>query len=189
MDGWRHTVSLTSQIVQDYLTPCEVLVGNADCWTSMINGWPSYVNINPVPPITYWWMWMPLQEVTISIGTHTRSGSTMINTPWHVTIDTQELFFFMILPVGGTWSNWSSCLIEGKAWTLYSCTWNFWYLTTTMNALPRTTREPIVWGWGALVTTWNYRCYCFAEKWSWKTRLNGSFPHLYPVAAWMNELM
>ena len=39
-----------------------------------------------------------------------------------------------------------------------------------------------------LVTTWNYRCYCFDERWSWKTRLNGSFPHLYPVAAWMNEL-
>ena len=146
-----HCISkLHRWIVQDYLTPCEVLVGNADCWTSMINGWPSYFNINPVPPITYWWIWMPLQEVTISIGTHTRSGSTMINTPWHVKIDTQELFFFMILPVGGTWSNWSSCLIEGKAWTLYRCTWNFWYLTTTMNALPRTMREPIVWGWGAI---------------------------------------
>ena len=137
-------------IVQDYLTPCEVLVGNADCWTSMINGWPSYFNLNPVPPITYWWIWMPLQEVTISIGTHTRSGSTMIISPWHVKIDTQELFFFMILPVGGTWSNWSCCLIEGKAWTLYRCTWNFWYLTTTMNALPRTMRELIVWGWGAI---------------------------------------
>ena len=133
--------------MQDYLTPCEVLVGNADCWTSMINGWPSYFNINPVPPITYWWIWMPLQEVTISIGTHTRSGSTMINTPWHVKIDTQELFFFMILPVGGTWSNWSSCLIEGKAWTLYRCTWNFWYLTTTMNALPRTHRVGVGCHW------------------------------------------
>ena len=134
--------------LQDYLTPYEVLVGNTDCWTSMINGWPSYFNINPVPPITYWWIWMPLQEVTISIGTHTRSGLPMINTPWHVKIDTQELFYFTILPVGGTWSNWSSCLIEGKAWTLYTCTCNFWYLTTTMNALSRTMREPIVWGWG-----------------------------------------
>ena len=40
--------------------------------------------------------------VGISIGAHTRSGSTMINTPWHAIIDAQELFYFMILPVGGT---------------------------------------------------------------------------------------
>ena len=39
--------------------------------------------------------------VKISIGTHTRSGSTIINTPWHADIDAQELFNFMILPVGG----------------------------------------------------------------------------------------
>ena len=38
--------------------------------------------------------------VKISIGTHTRSGSTMINTPWHAKINVQELFYFMILPVG-----------------------------------------------------------------------------------------
>ena len=139
MDGWRHTVSLTSQIVQDYLTPCEVLVGNADCWTSMINGWPSYFNINPVPPITYWWMWMPLQEVTISIGTHTRSGSTMINTPWHVTIDTQELFFFMILPVGGTWSNWSIGSLKARL-ELYIAahgTFDIWQLQWMLSQEPR----------------------------------------------------
>ena len=40
--------------------------------------------------------------VTISFGIHTRSGSTMINTPWHAKIDAQDLFYFMILPVGGT---------------------------------------------------------------------------------------
>ena len=38
----------------------------------------------------------------ISIGTHTRSGSTMINTHWHAKINAQELFSFMMLPVGGT---------------------------------------------------------------------------------------
>ena len=38
----------------------------------------------------------------MSIGTHTRSDSTMINTSWHAKIDAQELFYFMILPVGGT---------------------------------------------------------------------------------------
>ena len=54
----------------------------------------------PVPPITYWWIWMSLQEVNISIGTQIRSGSTMINIDWHVKIDAQQLFYFMILPVG-----------------------------------------------------------------------------------------
>ena len=54
----------------------------------------------PVPSITYWWIWMPLQEVNISIGTQIRSGSTMINTHWHAKIDAQQLFNFMILPVG-----------------------------------------------------------------------------------------
>ena len=45
---------------------------------------------------------MPLEGVKISIGRHTRSGSTMINTPWCAKIDGQELFYFKILPVGGT---------------------------------------------------------------------------------------
>ena len=68
----------------------------------MTNGWPPYFNINHAPPINYWWIWMPLEEVKISIGKHTRSSSTMINTPWHAKIDAQELFYFMILPGGGT---------------------------------------------------------------------------------------
>ena len=41
-------------------------------------------------------------RVKISIGTHTRSDSTMINAPWHAKIDAQESFYFMILPVGET---------------------------------------------------------------------------------------
>ena len=80
----------------------EVVGGNADCWTSMPNGWRPYFNINPVPTITYWWISTPLQEGKISIGTHIRCGPTMINTPWHARIDAQELFYFMILPVGGS---------------------------------------------------------------------------------------
>ena len=60
--------------------------------------------------------------------------------------------------------------------------------TSTMNARSRTMREHVMQMWGPLVQTSNYRCYCFAEKWSWKTRINESFQHLYPVAAWMNEL-
>ena len=84
------------------LEACEVLGCNADHWTSMTNGWPPYFHINPAPPITYWWIWMPLQGVKIFIGTHTLSGSTMINTPWYAKIHAQELFYFMILPVGRT---------------------------------------------------------------------------------------
>ena len=47
---------------------------------------------------------MPLQGggVKISIGTYIRSGSTMISNPWRAKIDAQELFYFMILPVGAT---------------------------------------------------------------------------------------
>ena len=175
--------------MQDYLTPCEVLEGNADCWTSMINGWPPYFNINPVPPITNWWIRMPLQGPKISFGTHTRNGSTMVNTPWHVKIDARELFYSMIFPVGGTWSNWSNCLNDSKAWTLHRCPWNFdiWQLRWMLSQEPW--ENPSWGGEVPLVTTWNYRCYCFDEKWSWKTRLNGSSQHLYPVAAWVNELI
>ena len=66
-------------------------------------------------------------------------------------------------------------------------TFNIWQLQWMLSQEPW--ENPSCGGGVPLVTTWNYRCYCFAEKWSWKTRLNGSFPHLYPVAAWMNELM
>ena len=45
----------------------------------------------------------------------------------------------MILPVGGN---------EGKAWTQMPM--ELWYLTTTMNALPRTMREPIVRRWDTI---------------------------------------
>ena len=42
------------------------------------------------------------RQVKISIGTQTRSGSTMISTPWHAKIEAQDLFYFIIVPVGGT---------------------------------------------------------------------------------------
>ena len=103
VSGWRHTVSLSSQMdLARLLKPCEVIGGNADCWTSMTNGWPPCFNINPVSPINYWWIWVPLQGIKISIGAHTGIGSTMINIPLHVKIDAQEWFYYMVLPVGGT---------------------------------------------------------------------------------------
>ena len=85
-------------------------------------------------------------------------------------MDAQELFYFMILPVWGTWSTWSSCPNEGKAWTLHRSSWNFaiWQLWWMLSHEPW---ENPSWGGGVpLVTTWNYRCYCFAENWSWKTK-------------------
>ena len=140
----------------------------------------------PVPPITYWWIWMSLQEVNISIGAQIRSGSTMINTHWHAKIDAQQLFNFMILPVGRILID-QAVSITG---TLQRCPHNF-YICQVRRML---SQEP-----------WNYpsyrggahwlkyqsvhSCYSFAEKWSRKTRINESFQPLYPVTAWMKKLL
>ena len=111
------------------------------------------------------------REVKISIGTHTRSGSTMmINTPWHAKIEAQELFYFIIVPVGGTLID-----LAVSMKVRHRCPWNFdiWQLRWMLSQEPW--ENPSCGGGVPLVTTWNYRCYCFAEKRSWKTRLNGSF--------------
>ena len=118
---------------------------------------------------TYWWIWMPLQRAKISIGTYTRSGSTMINTPWHAKIDAQELFYFMILPVGWTLID----LVVSMNFTQMPM--ELWHVRWMLSQEPW--ENPLCGGGAPLVTTWNYRCYCFTEKWSWKTRLNGSFQH------------
>ena len=180
------------RISQDYLRPCEVLEGNADCWTSMTNCWPPYFNINPVPPITYWWLWMSLQGVGVGgwvkifIGSHTRSGSTMINTPWHAKIEAQELFY-LISPVGGTVIELA---VSMKArLNLYTDAHGTLIFDNYDECPPksheRTHHAEVGYHW----LQHNYRCYSFAEKISWKTRLNWRFQHLYPVAAWMNELL
>ena len=98
-------------------------------------------------PITYWWIWMPLQEVNISIGTQIRSGSTMINTHWHAIIDAKHLFYFMILPVGRILID-PTVSIKG---TLQRCPQNFLYLSSTKNALPRTMKVPVIQRWCPLV--------------------------------------
>ena len=64
---------------------------------------------------------MPLQEVNISIGTQIRSGSTMIKTHWHAKIDAQQLFYFMILPVGRILID----LVVSIKGTLQRCPQNF----------------------------------------------------------------
>ena len=110
---------------------------------------------------------MPLKGAKISICTHTRGGSTMIKTPWHAKIDAQELFYFMTLPVGGTLIDLALSMKARLEFTHMPM--ELWYLTTTMNALPITMRNPSCGGVVPLVTTWIYRCYCCAEKWSWKT--------------------
>ena len=77
----------------------------------------------PVPPITYWWIWMSLQEANISIGTQIRSGSTMINTHWHAKIDAQQLFNFKILPVGRILQRWGPLVKISKCTQLLQLRW------------------------------------------------------------------
>ena len=136
----------------------------------------------PVPPITYWWIWMSLQEVNISIGTQTRSGSTMINTHWHAKIDAQQLFYFMILPVGRILID-LAVSIKG---TLQRCPQIFLYLSSTKNALPRTMKVPIVQRWGPLVKI--SKCTQLLQlRWEVikKNKNKWELSALYPVTAWM----
>ena len=139
----------------------------------------------PVPPITYWWMWMSLQEVNIYIGTQIRSGLTMINTDWHVKIDAQQLFYFMILPVGRILID-LAVSIKG---TLQRCPHNFSYLSSTENALPRTMKVPIVQRWGPLVKI--SKCTQLLQlRWEVikKTRINESFqPCIQSQLGWRNS--
>ena len=93
----------------------------------------------------------------------------MINTPWHAKIDAQELFYFMILPVG---ENLIDPAVSVKT-RLELCTDA--HVTLIFNnydeCSPKEPWEnPSCGGGVPLVTTWNCRCYCFAEKWSWKPK-------------------
>ena len=149
VSGRRHTVSLTShtnfaRLFQTLWSPWRL------CWLmdNMPNGWPPYFNINPVPSIFYWWIWMPLQRVKIAIGTHIRSGSTMINTPWHAKIDGQESIYFMVLPVGGT-------LIDlGVSMNFTQMPMELWQPRWILSQEPW--ENPSCGGGVPLVTTWNY---------------------------------
>ena len=130
----------------------------------------------PVPPITYWWIWMSLQEVNISIGTQIRSCSTMINTDWHVKIDAQQLFYFMILPVGRILID-LAVSIKG---TLQR---------STKNALPRTMKVPIVQRWDPLLKI--SKCTQLLQlRWEVikKTRIHESFqPCIQSQLGWRNS--
>ena len=81
MSDWRHSLCLTVTQI-DFTRPFDTstspwwqcwLLDKRDKWS-----WPPYFNIKPVPPTTYWWIWMPLHGVKISTGTETRSSSTVI---------------------------------------------------------------------------------------------------------------
>ena len=140
----------------------------------------------PVPPITYWWIWMSLQEVNISIGRQIRSGSTMSNTHWHAKIDAQKLFYFMIFPVGRILID-LAVSIKG---TLQRCQDNF-YICLVRRMLSQEPWKYPPYRGGAHWSKYQseHSCYSFAEKWSRKTRINESFQPLYPVTAWMKKLM
>ena len=140
----------------------------------------------PVPPITYWWIWMSLQEVNISIGTQIRSGSTMINTHWHAKIDAQQLFNFMILPAGIILID----LAVSITGTLQRCPQNF-YICQVWRMLSQEPWKYSSYRGGAHWLKYQsaHSCYSFAEKWSRKKWINESFQPLYPVTAWMKKLL
>ena len=147
----------------------------------------------PVPPITYWWIWMSLQEVNISIGTQIRSGSTMINTHWHVKIDAQQLFYFIILPVGRILID-LAVSIKG---TLQRCPQNFYICQVRRMLSLEPWKYPSYRG-GAHWLKYQsvHSCYSFAEK--WKTRIREQekknknkweLSTLFPVTAWMKKIL
>ena len=140
----------------------------------------------PMPPITYWWIWLPLEEVNISIGTQIRSGSTMINTHWHAKIDAQQLFYFMILPVGGILID-LAVSIKG---TLQRWPQNF-YICQVRKMLSQEPRKYPSYRGGDhwLKCQSVHSGYSFAEKWSTKTRINESFQPSNPVTAWLKNLL
>ena len=121
----------------------------------------------PVPPITFWWIWMSLQEVNISIGTHIRSGSTMINTHWHAKIDAQQLFNFMILPVGRILID----LAVSITGTLQRCPQNFYICQVRRMLSQEPWKYPSYKG-GAHWLKYQsvHVCYSFGEKWSRKNK-------------------
>ena len=139
----------------------------------------------PVPPITYWWIWMSLQEVNIPIGTQIRSGSTMINTDWHVKIDAQQLFYFMILPVGRILID-LAVSIKG---TLQRCPQNFYIcqvrrmLSPDHESTHRTEVGPI--GWNVKV----YTVVTASLRSDQENKNKWELSALYPVTAWMKKLL
>ena len=125
---------------------------------------------------------MPLQGVKIFIDTHTRSGSTMINTRWYVQIDAHELFYLMILPVERTLIDLAVSMKSSLE--LYKDAHGTSILATKMNALQRTMREPIVWwrgtiGYMKLQMLLLHREVIMKNKNKWELS----------VTAWMNELL
>ena len=123
--GWRHNVSLTSQI---YFSRLFETLWNHWRWCWLLDkhdkwSWPPYFKINPVPTITYWWIQILLQGATITVGTQIRSGSTIIDTRWCAKIDAQQLYYFMILPVGGTLIDLAASMKARLI--LQRCPWNF----------------------------------------------------------------
>ena len=128
---------------------------------------------------------MSLQEVNISIGTQIRSGSTMINTHWHVKIDAQQLFYFMILPVGRILID-LAVSIKG---TLQRYPQNFYICQVRRMLSLEPWKYPSFRGGAHCFKHQSvHSCYSFAEKWSRKTRINESFqPCIQSLLGWRNS--
>ena len=108
----------------------------------------------------------------------------MINTAWNAKIDAQQLFYF-ILPVGG---NFIDLAVSMKArLKLYADA----HGTLIFDKWSPKNHEKT-----HRVEVGYFFCYnmklqmlLFRREVIMKTRLSGSFQHLYPVAAWMNKLL
>ena len=148
--------------------------------------WPPHFNIHPVPPITYWWIWMPLQWVKTSIGTQTRSGSTIIKTPWHAKIDAHQLFYFVILSVGGTLIDLA---VSMKTRLLYTDAHGTLIFDKYEECSSKNHDRACHMEMGA--TGYNIKLQMLLLCWEviMEIRINESFQHLYPATAWMNELL
>ena len=101
-------------------------------------------------------------------------------------IDAQQLFNFMILPVGRILID----LAVSITGTLQRCPQNFYICQVRRMLSQEPWKYPSYRG-GAHWLKYQsvHICYSFAEKWSRKTRISESFQPLYPVTAWMKKLL
>ena len=72
----------------------------------------------------------------------------MINTPWHAKIEAQQLFYFMILPVGGTLIDLAVSMKTRLE--LYTDAHGTLIFDNYGDCSHKTVREPIVRRWGTI---------------------------------------
>ena len=105
----------------------------------------------------------------------------MINTPWHAKIDAQQLFYCMILLVGGALIDLAvSMKARLELYTDARETVRFDKYEECYHKNHERTRHAEMLLLQKLLFCWEVIM---------KTRINESFQHLHPVTAWMNKLL